>query len=213
MGVVIDDADVFWLALTRLGQAEVVMPAAVLTAVVLWRTPEHRSVAIRWLAGLFAAGVLTTASKVAFIGWGWGSAALDFTGISGHAMLAAVLYPVLLGLSMSRQRGLRAWHGVVMGTLLALAVGESRIRLHAHSVSEVAAGLALGAAVSCAVLAAGKLGTARAPHWAMGLLLLWLIGMPASGPPSHAETVVARLALAWSGRERLHTRAELHLKP
>ena len=56
----------------------------------------------------------TTASKVAFIGWGLGLSALDFTGISGHAMIASAVYPLLLGTLAANLIG---------GYLMGLAMG------------------------------------------------------------------------------------------
>jgi hypothetical protein len=41
------------------------------------------------------AATLVTATKMAFMGFGWGIASIDFTDMSGHAMLAAAIYPVL----------------------------------------------------------------------------------------------------------------------
>ena len=85
-------------------------------------------------------------SKLAFMVWGVGLPGLDFTGLSGHSAMAALVWPALLGLLAGR--GGRVWRlcGATLGTLLAAAVAWSRVALHAHSASEVVLGFALGAA-------------------------------------------------------------------
>lgn len=88
----------YWQLLTRLGEAQIVLTAALLAALVLLRRPETRSLATCWMALTAMAVPLTTASKLAFIGWGIGWPQIDFTGISGHAMFAAAVYPLLLAI-------------------------------------------------------------------------------------------------------------------
>lgn len=84
----------FWHVLTRLGEAQILLPLALLAGLALMRTAQARPQAVRWLSLLLAAAFVTTLSKVAFIGWGIGWRAFDFTGVSGHAMFAAAVYPV-----------------------------------------------------------------------------------------------------------------------
>jgi hypothetical protein len=92
----------FWYLFTRLGEVQILLPAALLAMLVLSRRADTRPLATLWLGLLTLGALLTTASKIAFIGWGIGSAALDFTGISGHTMFAASVYPLLLGTLASR---------------------------------------------------------------------------------------------------------------
>jgi membrane-associated phospholipid phosphatase len=208
----------FWLQFTRLGEAQILLPAALgAMAALVWQAPGRR-LSARWLAALALATLLTTATKVAFIGWGWGWPELDFTGISGHAMFAAAVLPPLAAMLMpSGRAGLRAG-ALAGGGLLALAVGVSRVVVQAHSASEVLAGLALGATVSGLALAhAGRTGAAVqlwAPLrvWAPAGLAVWLVLSPVHAPASQTQALVTRLALSLSGHERPHTRAEL-LRP
>jgi len=134
-----------WAAVTRLGEAQILLPA--FAAGTLWLafapgasrragadgTPEadppSRDSARAWVAGIVAATGLTTASKVAFLGFGIGSIALDFTGFSGHSMYAMAILPVLAALVAGAR-------GAALGVLLALAVLVSRVELNAHSWSE-----------------------------------------------------------------------------
>ena len=81
----------YWRSLTRLGEAQVLLPAALLTALAVLRRPQARPLAAWWLLLLSAAALLTTATKVAFFGWGVGWPELNFTGVSGHTMFAAAV--------------------------------------------------------------------------------------------------------------------------
>jgi membrane-associated phospholipid phosphatase len=196
----------FWHSLTRLGEAQILLPAALLTMAVLVLRRPSRPLAVGWLAWLAVAVALTTATKVAFIGWGIGSPALDFTGISGHAMFAAAVYPLLLGALLPRAGRTGAWPGVSLGALLALAVGVSRVFVGAHSVSEVVAGLALGGVVSAVAMTRSPMLQAQIGPWAPALVGLWLAFSPAYAPATQSHELVTRLALALAGRDTPHTR-------
>lgn len=198
-----------WHLFTRLGEAQILLPAAALVVLHLWRQPEGPALLRRWLGGLAAAVLLTTASKVAFIGWGLGSAALDYTGISGHAMFAAAVHPLLLGALVPGDRPRARRAAVLLGALLALGVGVSRVVVQAHSWSEVIAGLLLGGAVGSVALGLGQLHL-RVPLWPAPLLLAWLASTATLAPPSPTHSMVTRLALAVSGHARPCTRADLH---
>ena len=87
----------YWPLLTRLGEMQLLVPAACVAIWRMHREADARPLAAWWLLALAVATLITTASKVAFIGWGVGSASLNFTGISGHAMFAGAIFPVLMG--------------------------------------------------------------------------------------------------------------------
>jgi len=200
-----------WAAFTRLGEAQLLLPALVLAAAWLaWQRGGARP-ALAWLAGTALAAALTTASKVAFIGHGLGWAALDFTGISGHAMFAASVLPLAgcVAAAPRTPRGQVAWLAAGLG--LAAAVAVSRVMVQAHSWSEVLAGLALGAAVTAGVRAVAAWPVPRplpgAPVALLGAALL--LGM-AGAPPSRTHDWVTRLALAQAGRAEPFRRADLH---
>jgi len=151
----------YWELITRFGEVQILLPAALLAALALLRRPQTRSIALLWISSLSTALLLTTASKVAFIGWGIGWPELNFTGISGHAMVATAVYPLLLGALASRAPlpGRRAAVGA--GYAIALLVGVSRVALGAHSTSEVLAGLLVGGAASAARIITKEAGSAR----------------------------------------------------
>jgi len=211
----------FWLGVTRLGEAQILLPAFFAGA--LWLAlarpagargrvargdahahdhPARRS-AWRWVGAIVATTAVTTASKVAFLGFGIGIAALDFTGFSGHSMYATAILPVLAAIIAGRA-------GAVVGTLLALLITYSRVNLGAHSTSEAIAGMVLGAAAAGWTLAdyLAHPGAVRAPWWLPLLLVAWLAFVPLRAPPSRTHDVVVSLALKLSGRSRPYTRFE-----
>lgn len=211
----------FWFAVTRLGESQILLPAFL--AGTLWlafarpawargrladtaHAHDHpaRSTAWRWLAGVFAATLVTTGSKVAFLGFGIGSAAFDFTGFSGHSMYATAILPVLGAIVFGRG-------GAIAGLVLAVVVMVSRVQVQAHSWSEALSGLALGGAVAWWTLAhyLSHPGAVRVPVWLPVLLAAWLTLLPWSGPPSRTHQLVVALSLKLSGRSQPYTRHEL----
>jgi membrane-associated phospholipid phosphatase len=200
----------FWHLVTRLGEAQILLPAALLAAFALQRRPEGRPLVVWWFALLGAAVLLTTASKVAFIGWGIGWPELNFTGISGHAMFAAAVYPLLLGTLGSRMSPLGRRLAIGAGGALALLVGESRIVVGAHSSSEVLAGLLVGAATSATALYLARLPRARFGPVIPVAMALWLALMPAHAGLSRTHSMVTKLSLMLSGRSTPYTRGDMH---
>ena len=99
---------------------------------------------------------LVAATKIAFLGWGIGSARLDFTGVSGHTTLAtAVTLTAIHLLSRGLPRSYRLAL-LAVGLADALAVGLSRLAVQAHSFSEVCAGLVIGGLVAGGFVAASR---------------------------------------------------------
>jgi membrane-associated phospholipid phosphatase len=205
------DAAAAWQLFTRLGEAQLLLPAAAVAVALLLREPAqsgHRRLAWQWVLRLAVAAALTTASKLAFIGWGLGSAALDFTGISGHTVFATAIYPWLLAVAVPaawpQARRAGAWAGLA----LAVAVGLSRLVVQAHTPSEVLAGWLVG---GWAALPAWRLGAVRSQpgFWLAPLIGLWFMTTPVVAPPSQSHSMVTRLALGLSGHPRPYTRADL----
>jgi membrane-associated phospholipid phosphatase len=212
----------FWLGVTRLGEAQILLPAFFAGA--LWlalarpagargrlaqgNAHEHdhpaRRSALRWVVAICATTAITTVSKVAFLGFGYGIAALDFTGFSGHSMYAWSILPVL-GAVLGGKRG------VPVGVLLALLITYSRVDLGAHSWSEAIAGTVLGIAAAGWTLAdyLAHPGAVRAPWWLPLLIVAWLTLLPMHAPPSRTHSLVVSISLKLSGRPRPFTRFEL----
>lgn len=203
------DPRYFWFMVSRFGEAQILLPAAFTASVWLSRRPAGRPLTAWWLGWLAAATLLTTASKVAFIGWGVGLPALDFTGVSGHAMFAAAIYPLLLGVLAASLQPRLQWLAVAAGVAVAVLIGVSRVKVQAHSESEVWAGLALGFAVTAFALTMARLPHTRVRWWIPLAVAAWMSVMPMQAPPSTTHGWVTRLSLALSGRSHPYTRQQM----
>ena len=201
-----------WLFLTRFGEMQMLLPAALAAILILFQKQATRPLALGWLISLAMATLVTTASKVAFIGWGIGVPEIDFTGVSGHTMLATAVYPLLFSLLASQLAPQYQKVAVAVGFLLALLVGQSRLAIDVHSVSEVLAGVLLGGAVSLSMLVKNALprGTAGLASWYMvvvfcGFFMASLLNTPQVNPHSW----VIQLSLKLSGSATPNTREKV----
>ncbi|MEJ6004674.1 phosphatase PAP2 family protein [Paucibacter sp. AS339] len=212
----------FWLHLTRLGEIQLLLPLALLAAVYLWRRSVPASdclgqrLARRWLAGLGLAVALTAASKLAFFGWGIGSAVWDFTGISGHAMASAAILPCLAWCAARGRPAFTQRLAVGLAMSLAALIAYSRLKVGAHSPSEVVAGFVLGMVVSVLSLrgALALPAVGLAPPLALPLALVAALTLlPLGAPKSRTHDAVIQLALKLSGRSVPFVRADLQRRP
>jgi membrane-associated phospholipid phosphatase len=193
-----------------LGEAQILIPVALLASLLLWQKAEAKPLALWWWFYLGLATLLTTATKVAFIGWGLGIAELNFTGVSGHAMFAAAIYPILLGTVASQASTTGQSFAIATGFIVALLVGISRVLIGAHSDSEVLIGLLLGGAASTLAMMHTRL-----PRALIGgpiipvIIFVWLLIMPIQAPPTQTHSMVTNLSLALAGSTVAHTRNEM----
>jgi membrane-associated phospholipid phosphatase len=202
-----------WHAVTRFGEAGILIPCALLLAAWLALATRDWRPVLAWLLPLVAAIALTTASKIAFLGFGLGSTRLDFTGFSGHSMFAAAVYPMLAYAVSARLR--IGWRIAAVGLAyaFALVVAVSRYWVEAHSPAEVVLGFWLGAAASAAAMLALR----GAQHLALPrvlafVLALWLAWTPREPVLLPSHEIVTRVSLKLSGRSVPYTRAEMHRK-
>lgn len=201
---------IFWNTLTRLGEAQLLLPA--LLAATLWLALRAGApkVALVWLTTTAAAATLTTITKIAFIGWGVGYAPLDFTGISGHAMFSAAILPLLareaVGAAPSR------WHApaVLVGLALAGLVAVSRVKVYAHSPSESWAGFLLGAGSALLALSLVRMPKTSAPKKLILVVGVWLAVAVPGAPPSQTHGWVTAISVGLSGRDAPYTREQMH---
>ena len=205
-------SSVLWQAVTRFGESGILLPCALLIAAALAVRGRELRPALAWLLPLAAAVLLTTASKIAFLGFGLGIAALDFTGFSGHAMVAAALDP-MLGFTLAsawRAPGRRA--AVAAGYALALLVAVSRYKIGVHSASECVLGFGLGALASGTALAVLDSGVRPAlPALAVAGMAAWFaVALTPPQPILPSHEVVTWMSLKLSGRTQPFTRADLH---
>jgi membrane-associated phospholipid phosphatase len=228
-----NDPILFWYGITRWGEAQVLLPAGLVC--ILWlswgnfksrqgvraskaaRLPSHegRSLVVWWLLTLAIATALTTASKVAFIAYGFGYAPLNFTGISGHTLFASAVFPLLMMVMGSTASSSIQRAALCVGIFMAVLVGISRHQIGVHSASEIVAGWLLGGAVSALTLINGRW---PAPHsrdaaWLpLIVLMLWLPLGAAHLPAARTHQWVVKLSLSLSGRKEPYTRAQMMLE-
>ena len=217
----------FWPLFTRLGEAQILLPLVALAALWLWLGAGQGGLARRWLLAVGCAVALTTASKLAFIGWEVGLADWDFTGISGHAACSAAILPMLGWLLVSGRAKPVRRAGVLGGFALAALVAWSRLAVDAHSGSEALSGFLLGSAASWIALSGLSLARAAdnapfaaaagsptsAPRWLQTALVASLLILPFSAPRSQTHEWVTALSVRLSGRSQPFMRQDLHQQP
>lgn len=201
-----------WISITALGGAGLTLPLAVTIALWLALGYSLRRAAA-WLAVLGAAIGVVALTKIAFLGWGIGVRAWDFTGFSGHAMLSTSVYPVALFLMLFHTRTPVRIAGVALGLAAGVAVGLSRVVLDAHSPSEAVTGCIIGALAALTFI----IGSWQAqPHrWSASAvavsLVLVTLALHGVTVPSHRW--VTQVALQLSGHERPYVRARWKANP
>lgn len=195
-----------WYSITRLGGAGLTLPLALTIA--LWLALGYTwRLALAWLAILAGAVSIVALTKIAFLGWGVGVRAWDFTGVSGHAMLSTAVYPVGLFLTLLPTRASVRLAGVVLGLVAGVAVGLSRVVLDAHSPSEAVAGCIVGALAAVLFVRLAwnaRAGTLSAVPVAVSLLMLAVALHDVRVP---TQRWITHVALHLSGRERPFIRA------
>lgn len=187
------------------GDTVVTLPAA--AAIIAWLVIGRAWRMAFWWGFLFSLGLfIVLATKVAFIGWGIGIEALDFTGISGHAMRASAVFPVMAYLLLQRSAPQARNRGIAAGIGIGLLIGVSRLLLHTHSVSEMMSGALLGTAIALGFIRMATAETALQ-------LNRWLVAasMCALMPTSYAEPAptndwVNAIALYLSGHDKPYVR-------
>ncbi len=186
-------------------------PAGVAIAVWLLVSRQWRLV-LGWSLWYGGGMLLVVLSKLAFIGWGLGSAEFDFTGFSGHAMRAGAVFPVLMYVVL--QRAPRSWRlaGVLFGVAYAVLVAISRVVVHAHSVSEAVSGCVLGLAMALGFMwqARGAVNFAVSHALALASLAIMVL-ITFKAEPMPTEDWLQKIALHLSGHERIFSRADWKL--
>ncbi|HFT0810284.1 TPA: phosphatase PAP2 family protein [Klebsiella pneumoniae] len=224
-----------WQLISFFGDSTVLLPSAAALFIVLMLRRTSRLLAWQWSLLFGITGAIVCASKLAFMGWGLGIRELDYTGFSGHSALSAAFWPIFLWLLSARfSVGLRKaafWPiflwllsarfsvglrkaAVITGYVLAAVVGYSRLVIHAHSVSEVIAGLLLGAAGSALFLVLQK----RTPDpesvnisWGgVACLVMVPLILLHSGSKAPTQSLLGQIATAVGPLDKPFTRTDLH---
>lgn len=199
-----------WRTLTYFGDSMLLIPTAVIIALVLPWKSDNRSTVWYWLLAFGLAGLLVSISKIMFLGFGIGSARYNFTGFSGHSAMSATLWPVMMWLISGRWPTFWRALTIGIGYLIPLMVGLSRLVIHAHSVSEVLAGLMLGFTLSSAFLLSQRR-TALKGFSVVQVAVAFLIPLLLMGHGRVATTqqFLERFSADLAGLEKPFTRADL----
>jgi membrane-associated phospholipid phosphatase len=137
--------------LTDFGDPYLTVPAAL--AIQCWLSATRQRNAARcWATGFVCGAGLVALTKFVYAGWNVGIPVLHFTGISGHTMLSASVYPVAAAICAYHSSPATTRRSIQMGALFSLAIGVSRVACGYHSWSEVVSGWLLGGYVALLTL-------------------------------------------------------------
>lgn len=215
---------VVWSHLSALGGLNVTALLAFAIAVWLGAARCWR-LALAWCVLFCGAMLVAGTSQMAFLGWGIGIQAFDFTGFSGHATRAAAVFPVALFLLLDRRgwrtagghdaqpgaperrQGKRVRAAICAGVLLAAGVAMARVKVGAHSPSEALTGCLLGLLTAGLFVARARAARDHSPQPLLLGLLAATILLPRADPiNSHQWLTAATLKL--SGRDRVYLRRD-----
>jgi hypothetical protein len=155
----------FWRELVHIGDIPLTLAAA--AAVTMWLAAGRAwRVALLWSL-LFAFGIgLVATTKVAFLAWGTPLPGSDFKAASGHAAGVTAVLPTLLYLLLRRRASPLQGAGVAAGLAAGALMGVLLVVQGEHSIVEVVAGWAIGAAISLGGIWLVS-STPRAPAYAL----------------------------------------------
>ncbi|MDF2784540.1 MAG: hypothetical protein K0S95_1075 [Pantoea eucrina] len=199
-----------WRTLTYFGDSMLLIPTAVIIALVLpWKSNSRRTVWY-WLLAFGLAGLLVSLSKIMFLGFGIGSARFNFTGFSGHSAMSSTLWPVMMWLISGRWSTFWRAVTIAIGYAIPLMVGFSRLVIHAHSVSEVLAGLLLGFTLSSAFLISQRRTVLKGfSALQVGVAFLVPLLLMGHGRVATTQQFLERLSVKLAGLEKPFKRADL----
>lgn len=199
-----------WHALVYLGDGAVLMPCAALLFVWLVMAPASRRAGWWWLVAVLLVSGGVALSKLVYMISGWHPAGWNFIGLSGHAALSFLFFPVAAALLAGRHAAWLRATLAAMGACLALAITCSSWIVGDHSLVEAALGAAWGGMVASAFLTVTWRHVPEAPllrEWgAVGMVLLLLITYRHEFPSAR---VLGWVALQWSEHTTIHTRSDL----
>ena len=203
-----------WQWVSFFGDSTVLLPSAAAVFMVLFLRRPSRQIAWQWGLLFGITGAIVSASKLAFMGWGIGIRELDFTGFSGHTALSTAFWPIFLWLLCARGSIALRRIAMVMGYLLAGLVGYSRLAIHAHSLSEVIAGLLLGACGSALFLLlqrnSSRVVDAQLSWGGVLSLIIIPVVLLNTGAKAPTQSLLGEIAVKLGPLEKPFTRADMH---
>ena len=203
-----------WQWVSFFGDSTVLLPSAAAVFMVLFLRRPSRQIAWQWGLLFGITGAIVSATKLAFMGWGIGIRELDFTGFSGHTALSTAFWPIFLWLLCARGSIALRRIAMVMGYLLAGLVGYSRLAIHAHSPSEVIAGLLLGAIGSALFLLlqrnSSRVVDAQLSWGGVLSLIIIPVVLLNTGAKAPTQSLLGEIAVKLGPLEKPFTRADMH---
>ena len=203
-----------WQWVSFFGDSTVLLPSAAAVFMVLFLRRPSRQIAWQWGLLFGITGAIVSASKLAFMGWGIGIRELDFTGFSGHTALSTAFWPIFLWLLCARGSIALRRTAMVMGYLLAGFVGYSRLAIHAHSPSEVIAGLLLGAIGSALFLLlqrnSSRVVDAQLSWGGVHSLIIIPFVLLNTGTKAPTQSLLGEIAVKLGPLEKPFTPADMH---
>jgi membrane-associated phospholipid phosphatase len=198
----------YWYLTSSIGGASVTVPLAL--AIALWLALGYSPrLALGWVALIAGAALVVAGTKLAFLGWGIGVRALDFTGLSGHATMSTAIYPIAFFLVLLPAHKRARIAGIAAGFCVGVAISLSRVVIDAHSPSEAVTGCLMGAVVALLFIrAAWHAKPGRSPLSALPVMMSLLVLVAALHNvhvPTHLW--VENIALKVSGHARPFVRA------
>ena len=136
-----------WNHYLYFGESRLALPLAAWIAVCLAVAGQGMR-ALCWTVSFGIGATLVMAAKSAFSYSGWSLPSLGVYSVSGHAMLTAAVYPVLLMLLGSALGRYTGWLGLAAGVALALFMPVVLVTDFHHTVGESLIGLGVGLAVA-----------------------------------------------------------------
>ncbi|NEX64023.1 hypothetical protein [Noviherbaspirillum galbum] len=134
-----------------LGNASVMIPLA--CGIAAWLALSGAAgLAWRWMLRFAVACLLVAASKAAYMGWGVALPEIDYNALSGHAMLAAAVFPVLSRTMLGRMIAHPAGAAALPGLGLSVAMLAFLVHFGFHTLSEALGGWLLGCIASLQVI-------------------------------------------------------------
>lgn len=190
-----------WKLIIDIGHTAIMLPAA--GAIAAWLIAGRAwKMALCWCIMSTAALSIVALSKIAYLGWESGIPSLNFKALSGHALSATAVIPVLFFVLL--QKASISWRqrGVVLGITVGAGLGALLIYFKFHTASEVIASFMLGTFVSLGyIYIAATLPAPRISHWTVSLTIIVFVIIFFLKPSSINHRLVDA-ALYLSGRDR-----------
>jgi membrane-associated phospholipid phosphatase len=183
-------------ALTGFGDLAVLLPLSTVVLVWLWRARSTRE-ALRWAIAVALCGGGIAVLKIYFYAC---PPAVDLQSPSGHTGLSTLVYGAVALFAMEDAKRWRRWAVAAAGSALVLAIAATRYMLGAHSLAEIALGLAIGIATLAIFRGRGALPRAAAASPKPLLFTAVLLVAILDGQQLHAEEMLHAISTyLWAG--------------